>query len=95
MALQQYEHLLTLPGMTIHQKTAWLNKLADIQVKNGETYESIRVTLERVISMDPNAAPAARAEQRIAHLRIEMRGVNKDSKKLQLGSYDEEVGLKS
>ena len=95
LAIQQYEHLLTLPGTTIHQKTAWLNKVADIQIKSGETYESIRATLQLIISLDPKAAPAARAEQRIAYLRVEMRGVNKKSKKLQLGSYDEDVGLKS
>ena len=95
LAIQQYEHLLTLPGTTIHQKTAWLNKVADIQIKSGETYESIRATLQLIISLDPKAAPAALAEQRIAYLRIEMRGVNKKSKKLQLGSYDEDVGLKS
>ena len=95
LAIQQYEHLLTLPGTTLHQKTAWLNKVADIQLKSGETYESIRATLQLIISLNPKAAPAALAEQRIAYLRVEMRGVNKKSKKLQLGSYDEDVGLKS
>jgi|AP95_1055475.scaffolds.fasta_scaffold03976_5 tetratricopeptide (TPR) repeat protein len=95
LAIQQYEHLLTLPGTTIHQKTAWLNRVADIQIKSGETYESIRATLGLIISLDPKAAPAVRAEQRIAYLRIEIRGANKKSKKLQLGSYDEDVGLKS
>ena len=95
LAIQQYEDLLTLPGTTIHQKTAWLNKVADIQIKSGETYESIRETLQLIISLNPKAAPAALAEQRIAYLRVEMRGVNKITKKLQLGSYDEDVGLKS
>ena len=95
LAIQQYEHLLTLPGTTIHQKTAWLNKVADIQIKSGETYEAIRATLELIVSQDPNAAAAARAEQRIAYLRIEIRGANKKTNKLQLGSYDEDVGLKN
>ena len=95
LAIQQYEHLLTLPGTTIHQKAAWLNKVADIQIKSGQTYESIRATLQLIISLNPKAAPAALAEQRIAYLRIEMLGVNKKTKKLQLGSYDEDVGLKS
>jgi tetratricopeptide (TPR) repeat protein len=95
LAIQQYEHLLTLPGTTIHQKAAWLNKVADIQIKSGETYESIRATLLLIVSLNPKAATAALAEQRIAYLRVEMRGVNKKSKKLQLGSYDEDVGLKS
>ncbi|MFL3666457.1 MAG: tetratricopeptide repeat protein [Verrucomicrobiota bacterium] len=95
LAIPQYDHLLSLPGTTIHQKTAWLNKVADIQLKSGETYESIRATLQIIISLDPKAAPARRAEQRISYLRIEMKGVNKKSKKLQLGTYDEDVGLKS
>lgn len=95
MALRQYEHLLALPGTTIHQKTAWLNKLADIQVKSGESYETIRATLERVVALDSRAAPAARAQQRISYLHIELRSVNRKTKRLQLGSYDEDLGLKS
>ena len=95
MALRQYEHLLALSGTTIHQKTAWLNKLADIQVKSGESYETVRDTLKRVITLDPKAAPAARAQQRISYLRIELRSVNRKTTKLQLGSYDEDIGLKS
>ncbi|MED5381086.1 MAG: tetratricopeptide repeat protein [Verrucomicrobiota bacterium] len=93
-AIEQYERLLTLPGTTVHQKTAWLNKLADIQVKSGESYEAARATLERVIALDPKSAPAARAQQRISYLRIELRGANRKSTKLQLGSYEEDLGLK-
>jgi|TARA_B100000959_G_C14959127_1_gene615024 tetratricopeptide (TPR) repeat protein len=95
LALEQYERLLALPGTTIHQKTAWLNKLADIQIKSSDSYEAVRATLERVIALDPKAAPAARAQQRISYLNIELRGVNRKTTKLQLGSYDEDLGLKS
>ena len=94
-AAEQYDHLLALPGTTIHQKTAWLNKIADIQVKSGESYKTVRATLERVIALDPKAAPAARAQQRISYLNIELRGANRKTTKLQLGSYEEDIGLKS
>ena len=94
-AAEQYDHLLALPGTTIHQKTAWLNKIADIQVKSGESHETVRATLERVIALDPKAAPAARAQQRISYLNIELRGANRKTTKLQLGSYEEDIGLKS
>ena len=94
-AAEQYDHLLALPGTTIHQKTAWLNKIADIQVKSGESYKKVRATLERVIALDPKAAPAARAQQRISYLNIELRGANRKTTKLQLGSYEEDIGLKS
>jgi len=95
MALEQYERLLGLPGTTIHQKTAWLNKLADIQIKSGESYEAVRATLDRVIALDPKAAPAARAEKRISYLSIELRGANRITNKLKLVSYNEDIGLKS
>ena len=95
MALKQYEYLLALPGTTIHQKTAWLNKIADIQLKSGESYETIRATLEQIIALDPRAAPAARAQQRISYLPIELRSANRKTKRLQLGSYDDELGLNS
>ena len=95
MALKQYEYLLALPGTTIHQKTAWLNKIADIQLKSGESYETIRATLEQIIALDPRAAPAARAQQRISYLPIELRSANRKTKRLKLGSYDDELGLNS
>ena len=94
-AAEQYDHLLALAGTTIHQKTAWLNKIADIQVKSGESYKKVCATLERVIALDPKAAPAARAQQRISYLNIELRGANRKTTKLQLGSYEEDIGLKS
>ena len=95
IALKQYEYLLALPGTTIHQKTAWLNKIADIQLKSGESYETISSTLEQIIALDPRAAPAARAQQRISYLPIELRSANRKTKRLQLGSYDDELGLNS
>ena len=95
MALKQYEYLLALPGTTIHQKTAWLNKIADIQLKSGESYETISSTLEQIIALDPGAAPAARAQQRISYLPIELRSANRKTKRLKLGSYDDELGLNS
>lgn len=95
MALKQYEYLLELPGTTIHQQTAWLNKIADIQLKIGESYETVRATLERIIALDPRAAPAARAQQRISYLPIELRSANRKTKRLKLGSYDDELGLKN
>ena len=84
-----------MPGTTIHQKTAWLNKLADIKVKSGESYETVRATLERIVALDPRAAPAARAQQRISYVRIELRSANRKTSKLQLGSYEDDLGLKS
>ena len=94
-AAEQYEHLLALPGTTIHQKAAWLNRIADIQVKNGESHETVRATLERVVALDPKAAPAVRAQQRISYLNIELRGAKRDTTKLQLGNYEQDIGLKN
>ena len=94
-AAEQYEHLLALPGTTIHQKAAWLNRIADIQVKNGESHETVRATLERVVALDPKAAPAVRAQQRISYLNIELRGAKHNSTKLQLGNYEQDIGLKN
>ena len=94
-AAEQYEHLLALPGTTIHQKAAWLNRIADIQVKNGESHETVRTTLEQVVALDPKAAPAVRAQQRISYLNIELKGAKRNSTKLQLGNYEQDIGLKN
>ena len=75
--IQQYEYLLGMPGATEKQQVAWLNKVADIQVKTGGTHEEARATLQRVIDINPEGAGATRAQSRIMHLSIEIRAANK------------------
>ncbi|HAL04738.1 MAG TPA: hypothetical protein DCP58_06475, partial [Verrucomicrobiales bacterium] len=93
LAIQQYEYLLGMPGATEKQQVAWLNKVADIQVKSGGTHEEARATLQRVIDINPEGAGATRAQSRIMHLSIEIRAANKKNAPLKLERHEEDLGL--
>ena len=93
LAIQQYEYLLGMPGATEKQQVAWLNKVADIQVKSGGTHDDARATLQRVIDINPEGAGATRAQSRIMHLSIEIRAANKKNAPLKLERREEDLGL--
>ena len=93
MAIEQYEILINIPGSTMSQHVSWINKIVDIQLKSGSTLEEITSTLNRVIDFAPESAAANRAQSRIMHLPIEIRGVSKKNAPLKLERRDEDLGL--
>ena len=82
-----------MPGSTTPQQVAWLNKIVDIQLKSGARLEEMTSTLNRVIDIAPKSASANRAQSRIMHLPIEIRGVSKKKAPLKLERRDEDLGL--
>jgi len=93
MAMEQYEILINIPGSTMSQHVSWINKIVDIQLKSGSTLEEMTMTLNRVIDIAPESAAANRAQSRIMHLPIEIRGVSKKKAPLKLERRDEDLGL--
>ena len=93
MAMRQYEILINMSGSTASQHVAWLNKIVDIQIKSGVEIEEITSTLNRVINIAPENAAANRAQSRIMHLPIEIRGASKKKAPLKLERRDEDLGL--
>src|SRR5260370_38230548 len=72
---------------------SWLNLLADLQIRCGAGYDTAKQTLERIIALAPNLAPAENARKRIALLRLELKGLEK-SDSVELGSYEQTIGWK-
>ena len=93
MAMEQYQILINIPGSTMSQHVSWINKIVDIQLKSGSTLEEMTMTLNRVINIAPESAAANRAQSRIMHLPIEIRGVSKKKAPLKLERRDEDLGL--
>lgn len=93
LAEAQLEQLIQYPNQPTKPVIRWLNMLADLQVKYGGTYEAARAALERIVNLDPEAAVARVAENRIQRLRLEFKGKEK-SQAVSLGSYDDDLGLK-
>ncbi len=62
-------------------------------IRSGVDYDAVRLTLQRIIDRDPNAAAAQVAQNRIERLKLEMKTQQK-SQGLKLGSYEQNIGLK-
>lgn len=93
LATDQFEQLITAPTQPGKEVARWLNTLADLQLKHGADYDTIRQTLQRVVDLFPELAAAQLAQQRIELLRLELKGKEK-SQVVKLGSYEKDLGLK-
>ena len=93
LAIGELEQLIQQPNQPAKLVVHWLNLLADLQIKHLGDFESARQTLQRIIDLDPEVAAARIAQQRIEHLKLELRK-NEKSQALKLGSYEQNIGLK-
>src|SRR5438034_7004491 len=65
LALDQLEQMIQLPNQPHRLIVRWLNQYADLQIRSGADYESVRSTLQRVVDLDPNVAAAEMARKRM------------------------------
>jgi tetratricopeptide (TPR) repeat protein len=93
MATDELEQLIQQPNQPARLVVRWLNLLADLQVRGGVDYETVRATVQRIIDRDPKAAAASVAQNRLATLRLELKAQQKNQA-VKLGSYEQNIGLK-
>lgn len=93
MATDELEQLIQQPNQPSRLVVRWLNILADLQIRGGADYEAVRATIRRIIDRDPKAAPANIAQNRLATLKLELKGQQKNQA-VKLGSYEQNIGLK-
>ncbi len=94
LAADQLEQMIQSPNQPGKSVVRWLNLLADIQIRHGASYETVRQTLQRIIDRDPNLAAAENARKRIALLKLELKA-NEKPAAVKLGTYEQKIGLKS
>ena len=93
MATSELEQLIGLPNQPGRLVVHWLNLLADLQIRSGADYETVRQTLERIVERGPSLAPAEIARNRLALLKLEMKGKS-ENQAVKLVSYEQNIGLK-
>jgi tetratricopeptide (TPR) repeat protein len=93
LAADQLEQLITFPNQPPKRVAHWLNLLADLQIRHGGNYDTVRATVQRVIDSFPNSAAAEVATSRITHLKLELKGRGK-VEAVKLGTYEQDIGLK-
>ena len=85
--------MIQQPNQPARQVVHWLNLMADVQVRSGADYETVKQTLERIIERQPNLAAAEIARNLIALLKLELKA-RQQNEKVKMGTYEQNLGLK-
>lgn len=93
LATDQLNQLIHQPNQPARNVVHWLNLLADLQIRHGADYDTVRETLEQVVERYPNLAAAGMARNRIDLIKLELKGKQRNQS-VKLGNYEQNIGLK-
>jgi len=93
LATGELEQLIEMPNQPPKHAAHWLNLLADLQIRHGADYDTVRVTLEKIVERFPDFAVAEIARTRLVRLKLELKG-HKPTPDVKLGVYEQNLGLK-
>ncbi|MGB7769963.1 MAG: tetratricopeptide repeat protein [Verrucomicrobiia bacterium] len=94
LAAGELHQLIETPNQPAKRVAHWLNLLADLQVRLGADYETVRGTLEKIVERFPDLAAGELARNRLGKLKLEFKG-RKEKSDVKLGVYEQNIGLKS
>lgn len=94
LATAELVQMINEPNQPPKRVAHWLNVLADLQVKHGGDYDLVRQTLERIVEAFPGLPAGDIARMRLARLKLEFKGQQKESPGVKLGDYEQNIGLK-
>ncbi len=93
LAADQLEQMIQQPNRPLKLVAHWLNLLADLQLRAGADYDTLRQTLQRIIDLDPKHSAAETARKRIELLRLELKG-KQQNQSVKMAAYEQNLGLK-
>jgi hypothetical protein len=93
LAAGELEQLIEEPNQPPKRVAHWLNLLADLQIRHGADYDTVRRTLETILERFPGFAVAEMARTRLGRLKLELKG-HKATPDVKLGVYEQNLGLK-
>jgi len=93
LAAGELEQLIEQPNQPSKRVAHWLNLLADLQIRHGADYDTVRGTLEKIVDRFPDLAVAEMARTRLGHLKTELKG-HQATPDVKLGVYEQNLGLK-
>jgi tetratricopeptide (TPR) repeat protein len=94
MATVELNQLIEMPNQPAKKVAHWLNLLADLQVRHGADYGTVRGTLERITKRFPDLAAGEMARTRLGKLKLELKG-RAETSGVKLGVYEQNIGLRS
>ena len=93
LAVGELEPFIAVPNQPPKRVAHWLNLLADLQIRHGADYDTVRGTLERIVERFPDWAVAELARTRLGRLKLEVKG-HQATPDVKLGVYEQNIGLK-
>jgi tetratricopeptide (TPR) repeat protein len=93
LAAGELEQLIKEPNQPPKRVAHWLNLLADLQIRHGADYDTVRGTLENVVERFSDLAVAEMARTRLGRLKLELKG-HQATPDVKLGVYEQNLGLK-
>jgi tetratricopeptide (TPR) repeat protein len=93
LATDQLEQMIAQPHQPAKFVVRCLNLLADLQIRSGADYDTVKATLERIIERDPKLAAAENARTRLSLLKLELKAKAKNQD-VKMGTYEQRLGLK-
>lgn len=94
LATTELVQLINEPNQPPKRVAHWLNLLADLQIKHGADYDTVRQTLEKIVEAFPSLPVAEIARSRLARLKLEFKGQQTEKPGVKLGNYEQNIGLK-
>ncbi len=93
LATLELEQLIEQPNQPPKRVAHWLHLLANLQIRHGADYETVRLTLQKIVDQFPDLPVAQSAQSRLATLKYEING-QKETPGIKLGVYEQNIGLK-
>ncbi|HWX22724.1 MAG TPA: tetratricopeptide repeat protein [Candidatus Binatia bacterium] len=94
LAADQLEQMIAEPHQPARLIVHWLNLMADLQIRSGADFDTVKETLQRIIDTYPKLAAAEIARKRLDLLKLELKGKEKSLAAIKLGTYEQKIGLK-
>jgi tetratricopeptide (TPR) repeat protein len=94
LATNELAQLINEPNQPPKHVAHWLNLLADLQIRSGADYDTVRPTLEKIIEHFPGMAVSELAQSRLNVLKLEIKGQKEETPGTKLGVYEQNIGLK-
>jgi tetratricopeptide (TPR) repeat protein len=94
LAVGELAQMINTPNQPPKRVAHWLTLLANLQIRHGADYDTVRQTLEKIVTTFPDLPVAHSAQSRINHLKLEFKGLDDKSPDKKLGEYEQNIGLK-
>ena len=94
LAVGELAQMINFPNQPPKRVAHWLTVLANLQIRHGADYATVRQTLQKIVDTFPDLPVAQSARSRISLLALEFKARKEETPGVKLGVYEQNIGLK-